>query len=189
MLSADGFSKLFQAQGGKEHHRGRELLKWFMESRFATGVFGVDTRLHLQWYSYLTGLRAGSVPSPPLASSLPAPLAALAPLVAWPHWDPDPGTDLAKKQPEDQREAFFFLMEKDQFPEDAACLLALPMQARGEVGHVLRWVDGGAEGGDTAAWAGLCHPSSRCGIPQLLRSQCHSRFLLAEELLLTLCLG
>lgn len=72
-----------------------------------------------------------------MASSLPAPPTALTPPVAWLHWDSDPGTDPAKKQTEDQKKAVFFLVEKEQFPEGAARLPALLVQARGEVRHAL----------------------------------------------------
>lgn len=44
-------------------------------------------------------------------------------------------------------------MEKEQFPEGAARLLVLLMQARGEMQR-----PGGAGGGSAATWAGLSHP-------------------------------
>lgn len=65
--------------GGKECHQGRKMWKWFMESCLDIGLFGAETMLYPQWYSYLTRLRAESTPSPPLASSLPAPHTVLAP--------------------------------------------------------------------------------------------------------------
>lgn len=94
---------------------------------------------------------------------------ALAPLVAWSR----AGTQIwgliqlrsKLKTTKKQLLFFSFLMEKDKFPEGVACLPALLVQARGEVGHILRWVDGGAGGCNAAAWAGLCHPSSRYGTP------------------------
>lgn len=59
--------------GGKECHQGRKTWKWFMESCLDTGLFVAETMLYPQWYSYLTRLRAESIPSPPFAFSLPAP--------------------------------------------------------------------------------------------------------------------
>lgn len=73
--------------------------------------------LHPQCQSYLAGLRAGSIPCPLLASSFPAPPTALAPPVAWPHWDSDPGPDPAEKT----KKLFFFSRGERTVPR-GSCL-------------------------------------------------------------------
>lgn len=89
--------------------------------------------LYPQCQSHLAGLRAGSVPSPLLVSSLPTPPTTVASPVAWPHWGSDPKADLA----ETKKKLFISHGERTVLRR-SRWLPVLLMQVRGEVQHVLR---------------------------------------------------
>lgn len=141
MLYAQNVSKPCQARGGKECHQGRKMWKGFMESCLNTGLFGAETMLYPQWYSYLPRLRAESIPSPPLASSLPAPHTVLTPPLHT--GTQNQGLIHLRSKLKTKKTPFFFSHEEGTVPRGGCSPVALLVQVR-EVQHILQQVGGSA---------------------------------------------
>lgn len=161
--------------GGKECHQGRKMWKWLMESCLDTGLFGAETMLYPQWYSYLTRLRAESIPSPPLAFPLPAPHTVLAPLL-------HTGTQIQglihlRSKLKTKKRLFFLSWRKNNSQREL--LTSWHCWYRWEERYSVS-CSASAWGGSAAHRAGLCDPRTHQG------HLSYSRFLPAEELLLTL---